>query len=281
MKRLLLLICIISANYPLIAQCYDTLPVTETFDDSSVIGVCWNVSDKDGDGNNWYWREYGATYGGHKCLTSRSWNSVQGDLNPDNWIYSNSIDLTSFNSGDNIQVTWKVRGENATYSHEYYTVYASTGNQISDFQSSPVQRGEYADEVGGSGTFVTRSLDISSLAGNMIYLAFRHENISGSQFILNIDDVSVSSALLSTPEEISNLNSVRHYYDLANQKLVLKSDSEVFSEISLFNVLGKEVLNKKLNSTQEYIDLSNFNRGIYIAKVRNYKSYYTIKILKQ
>ncbi|WP_223548087.1 T9SS-dependent choice-of-anchor J family protein [Aestuariivivens sp. NBU2969] len=277
MKRLLLLICISGANYSLIAQCDDTLPVTETFDDSSVIGVCWNVSDEDGDGNNWYWREYGATYGGYKCLTSRSWSSSQGNLDPDNWVYSHAIDLTGFNTSDNIEVTWKIRGENASFAHEYYTMYAATGNQISDFTSSPVKISEYADEVGAAGVFVTRNLDISSLAGNMVYLAFRHENISGSQFILNLDDVSISTSLLSN-EEFNDFN-FKHYYNKDSSTLIIENNSNL-ENIQLYDILGKLVLNKNLSQTKESVDLSNLNKGVYIVKVKVENNYQTFKVMK-
>ena len=47
------------------------------------------------------------------------------------------------------------------FAHEFYTIYAATSNSTSALQSSPVKRGEYVDEVGGAGVFVTRSLDIS------------------------------------------------------------------------------------------------------------------------
>ena len=193
MKKLLLMICVLSYTLNISAQsCDDTLPITENFD-TDVIDVCWNIIDGDGDNFNWYWKEYNSSNGGHKCLTSRSWVSSQGGLNPDNWIYSYAIDLTPYSTSENLEVTWKVRAENTNLAHEYYTLYAATGNQISDFESSSVFLGEYVDDAGGAGVFVTRSLDLSSLAGNMVYLAFRHENISGSQFNINIDDVSISA----------------------------------------------------------------------------------------
>ncbi|MGM5471261.1 T9SS type A sorting domain-containing protein [Flavobacteriaceae bacterium LMO-SS05] len=196
MKKLILFVCVISWSYNTNAQCDSTLPIFEKFDTNN-IGVCWQVDDKDGDGFNWYWRDYGTYYGGYKCLTSRSWSSSQGDLNPDNWVYSYAIDLTSFNTNDNIELSWKVRGELNSLAHEYYAVYAATSidpiDKTSTFKSSPVQRGEYADEVGADGVFVTRTMNISALAGNMAYIAFQHKNISGSQFIINIDDVQITT----------------------------------------------------------------------------------------
>ena len=194
MKKLLFFTCIISCTFNLSAQCDSTLPVTENFD-TDVINVCWNIEDGDGDNNNWMWWEYSAYYGGHKVIASYSYYTSTGALYPDNWIMSNAIDLTSFNTSQEIELSWKVRGELSYLSHEYYTAYVATGNQINDFESSPVQRGEYADEVGGAGVFVTRTLDVSTLAGNIIYIAFRHHN-STNQSDINIDNVSVSTRTL-------------------------------------------------------------------------------------
>ncbi len=279
MKKLLLFVYILSYTLNISAQCNDTLPILEPFDDSNVVDVCWNLVDQDGDGYDWYWRDYGSFYGGHKCLTSRSRNSSDGDLNPDNWIYSYAIDLTSLNTNDDIELTWKVRGEMASLSHEYYTVYAATGNQISDFESSPVQRGEYADDVGAAGVFVTRSLDIASLAGNMVYIAFRHQNISGSQLIINIDDVTISTTLLGIDD--FETSSFKHYYNIDSDVLTIKSSNAPLNNIEIFNILGQGVLNKKLSQINETVDLSSLKDGIYIARVKIDNTIKTIKFLKQ
>ena len=196
MKRLLFITCIIGFTFSSNAQCDSTLPITENFNDSNVVDVCWNVIDGDGDNNNWMWQQYSAYYGGHKVVSSYSYYTSTGALTPDNWIISHAIDLTSFNTSEDIELSWKVRAELNYVSHEYYTVYAATGSQISDFESSSVKRGEYVDEIGGAGVFVTRTLDVSALVGNMIYIAFRHHN-STNQSNINIDDVSVSAGSLS------------------------------------------------------------------------------------
>ena len=65
MKNLLHTLVILTlANGAYSQSCDGTLPVTEHFDDSSVIDVCWNLTDSDGDGQDWYWREYTAGAGG-------------------------------------------------------------------------------------------------------------------------------------------------------------------------------------------------------------------------
>ena len=246
--------------------------------DSDVINVCWDIEDGDGDNNNWMWWEYSAYYGGHKVIASYSYYTSTGALFPDNWIKSHAIDLTSFNSSENITLSWKVRGELSYLSHEYYTVYAATGNQTNDFESSPVQRGEYVDEVGGAGVFVTRSIDVSALAGNIIYIAFRHHN-SSNQSDINIDDVSVSTATLGIDD--FQANTFKHYYNTNTDVLTLKSFTSALDAVEVYNILGQGVLNKKLSLVKEDLNLSSLKDGIYIARITIDNTIKTIKFLKQ
>ncbi|HZW63826.1 MAG TPA: choice-of-anchor J domain-containing protein [Flavobacteriaceae bacterium] len=279
MKRFLLILMICGlSNFTFAQTCNDTLPITESFDDSNVIDVCWDTNDQDGDGHNWYWRDYGSFYGGFKCLTSRSYLNTGAALTPDNWIISHAIDLTSFSTNQDIELSWKVRGELASHAHEYYTVYAATGNQISDFTSSGVYMSEYADEAGASGVFVTRSMDISSLAGNIVYIAFRHYN-SSNQYILNIDDVIVTESSLNISSE--ELNAVNISYHSNADILTLKSPTTPLSEFKLYSILGQLVLTEKLSQNEELISLSTLKDGVYIAQLFINGANKTFKFVKR
>lgn len=275
MKRLILLAYLISCyTFNLSAQqCNDTLPVTETFDSSSVIGVCWDLMDQDGDSYSWSWWEFSPQYGGHKVIASYSFDT----LTPDNWIISHAIDLTSFNSGDNITLSWKIRGELDYAAHEYYSVYAALSNEATDFESSSVQRSEYTDEVGGAGVFVTRNIDVSSLAGNIIYIAFRHHKTS-NQGAINIDEISISSSLLGVDD--LETDSFKHYYNKDTDHLTLKSKN-VLNGIQLYSLLGQQVLYKNISNSEENIDLSYLKDGIYIGKVTIDNRMHSFKFIKQ
>lgn len=277
MKKLLLTICIIGWSYNTNAQCDSNLPVSDNFD-TDKIGVCWNVIDNDGDTNNWYWWQYSSYYGGHKVISSNSYYTSSGALTPDNWIISHPIDLTSYSPSDNIELSWKIRGELAGFSHEYYSIYAATNNQTSSFISSSVKRSEYVDEVGGAGAFVTRTLDVSALAGNMIYVAFRHHN-STNQYNINIDDVTVSSSALGI--EDFNKENFKYYYSPESKNLILKSTSMPISSVKIYNLLGQNVINRTLSDTDEHIDMSGIVDGVYIAQVEINNSTKAFKILKQ
>jgi hypothetical protein len=267
MKKVLHLFISLVFTTSLVAQtCDDTLPILEDFEDSNVINVCWNLTDQDGDGNNWYWKEYGPSYGGYKCLSSNEWTSGQGYLDPDNWISSYAIDLTSFQISDNLQLSWKVRGELAGFSHINYSVYAATGNQITDFESSSYKITEYVDEVGGDGNFITRTLDISGLAGNTIYIAFRHLSITGDQYLINIDDVEVTSNSTLGIDDVQ-LESFSYFYNTSNKILTLKSSANSIQSIQVYNILGKSVLKRNHIQEVEDVNLSSLVNGVYLLKV--------------
>jgi len=278
MKKLLLLIVFILYNtYDLNAQCNGNLPVMENFD-SNNIGVCWQIDDADGDSYNWFWQQFSSYYGGYTCITSSSYNTSAGSLTPDNWIVSYPVDLTAFSTSDNIELSWKVRGELSGFSHEYYTIYVGTNSQISTLQSSSVQRSEWVDLVGGDGTWVTRTMDVSALAGNTVYIAFRHHN-STDQYRIDIDDVSVSTAALGT--EDFNKENFKYYYNPGSETLTLKSTNKPISAVAIYNLLGQNVVNKTLSNATEKINLSTLVDGIYIARVEIDNTTKAIKFLKQ
>ncbi|MCK5402362.1 MAG: choice-of-anchor J domain-containing protein [Flavobacteriaceae bacterium] len=260
-----------------------SLPVAEDFSNTNTIIACWDLIDSDLDNRKWFTQDYDLDgipgLDGNPCIVSRSW-SATGLVNPDNWLISYSIDLTSNSPSDLIDLNWKARGLNSSFADENYTVYAATGNQISDFLSSAVSFNEIIGQNGGAGeTFVDRSLDISSLAGNMVYIAFRHHNMPVSQYELNIDDVQVNLSTLGIDDFVTD--SFKHYYNNNTNVLTLKSSNAPINNIEIYNILGQRILIKKLSHTNELINLSTITEGVYIAQISIDNTTKTIKFLKQ
>jgi hypothetical protein len=78
-----------------------------------------------------------------------------------------------------------MRGQDPSYAEEYYSVYVATTNTVAGFlATTPVDSGETTDE------YVETVVDLSSYAGQTVYIAFRHHNVS-DMYYLNLDDVSV------------------------------------------------------------------------------------------
>jgi len=76
-------------------------------------------------------------------------------------------------------------------------------------------------------------------------------------------------------------SSFKHFYNKDTDMLTLTSAGNAFDNITLYSILGQEVMNKSLSKTDEVIDLSNLTDGIYLAKVSIGGKYQTIKLLKK
>lgn len=146
----------------------------------------FSTVDGDGDGRNWAIADYGTAEGA--VASSESWYNNNGTgvvLNPDNWMISSAIDLTSA-SGD-VDLEWKVYAQDQDWEQEFYTVYVSTGNTVNDFTgTTPV----FSETLTTSAGYMSRSVDMTPYIGQTVYLAIRHHN-SSDWFRINIDDVEV------------------------------------------------------------------------------------------
>ncbi len=259
-----------------------TPPYSEDFSNINEVPVCWNLIDNDGDGFNWEVIDFDldddGSPDGNPTLASFSYdNNSFTPLTPDNWIITEAIDLTNATEGSQT-LTWKARGLDMNFADENYTVYVATGNDITDFLASTVTFNEIIGQNGGAGeTFVDRSLDISGFAGQMVYIAFRHHNVT-DEFVLNIDDLAVTATL--GLDEFNN-NVFKHYYNKDTDVLTLDSSNLPLDNIEMFNVLGQEVLRKGLSDTIESISLAEMQDGVYIAKVTIEGQVQTVKLLKQ
>ncbi|WP_242132998.1 T9SS type A sorting domain-containing protein [Aestuariivivens marinum] len=108
-------------------------------------------------------------------------------------------------------------------------------------------------------------MDIASIAFNQNSLNwFENSTYSSS---LGVDDF--------------NSNEFKHFYNTNTKELTLKSYSMPMDNAALYNILGQNVLNKTLSLTEEKIDLSKLNKGIYIAQISFDNVVKTIKFVKQ
>ncbi len=261
--------------------CQDgSLPFTDDFTDPNTLLVCWGTIDSDGDGLGWGVVDYDLDNNmmpdGDPTLVSSSWTAATNALTPDNWVISTALDLTPYSAGDVIELTWDARGIDADFADENYTAYAASGDQTTDFLASGINFNEVVGQNGGAGVFVSRTLDISSLAGQMAYVAFRHHGVT-DQFALNIDNIQVN-VTLSVDEFESN--TLSHYYDKATKMLNIESSNSPMENIEIYNILGQNVNTKTLSKSSETINVSPLRDGVYIAKVSSGINSKTFKFVK-
>ena len=164
------------------------VPFMEDFEATSLTRDCWTLYDGDGDGQNWFVYEPATISDDNgnpyvfdaACMTSASYNSVA--LTPDNWLVSPAINIAP-----NAQLSFWTRGQDPSWAAEYYSVYVATQNRISAFlATTPVDSNIATDR------YVETVVDMSAYAGQTVYIAFRHHNVT-DQFRLNVDNVSITT----------------------------------------------------------------------------------------
>lgn len=259
-----------------------TPPFTEDFTTYGISYVCWESLDEDGDGYNWEEADYDLDDDnipdGNPCLKSASYDNDSGDaLNPDNWIISYPIDLTSFSSGTTIELSWLARGIDDSFADENYSVYVATSNTTTDFLASPTSFTEIIGQNGGDGVFVSRALDISSFYGQTIYVAFRHHN-SYDEYELNIDDVAVTTTL-SAPSFATNELTI--FPNPVLDVLNISSNTTLINSVKIADINGRTVKQVESNETNTKINVSDLTAGIYLVTIESDNGATVQKFVKQ
>ena len=155
----------------------------QTYFTEDFSGAFWSTIDSDGDSFEWQANDYGDGQG--NVATSASWDGTAGPLTPDNWMISPSIAIPA--AAGAVELRWKVYAQDQAWVSEQYTVYVATANTVGDFTSSSTSFNETLTTSTG---YMSRSLDVSSFAGQTIYIGVRHWN-SNDWFRINMDDFAV------------------------------------------------------------------------------------------
>jgi len=192
------------------------------------------------------------------AAVSYSWYNGQ-ILSPDNWFVLGPIDLT--NEPDAL-LAWDMAIYDTTYYAENYSVYVGTSNETQDLIDSSLVSFNEITQSSDANQFNARELDISAAVGNEVYIAFRHHDVS-NQFVIAIDNVSITSTLSSEEFSIENLN---YSYNIDSKLLTIDS-SEMLRKVNIYNLLGQEIISNDVNGYNVNMNLSELNSSVYIVNV--------------
>ena len=145
----------------------------------------WTSIDNDGDGYDWDcdWL-YPRT--GLECAASASYINGVGALNPDNYLITPQLGLTSY-SGGSADLTFWTAAQDPSYPSDYIEVWISTtGSGATDFTDMVFAFTETDD------TWKEHVVDLSAYTGEDIYVAFVH-TASYDQYWIKVDDVLVTA----------------------------------------------------------------------------------------
>lgn len=243
----------------------------------------WTLYDEDGDGNDWEIIQYvnqSQQNVGTPVLTSASYDNATGPLTPDNWAVTPAISLAGQTGSNTITLAWKVTGVDPAYSDENYTVYVANENTVEALSASSTSFNEIVSANGTTGlaNYYTKTLDVTSFAGQTIYVGFRHHDVT-DQFVMAIENVMVYSgtAPVVSVEEDVKIAGFSHFYNIQSNQLQLSADAR-FSFISAYSVTGQEVLTQKLANKVENIDLSSLSTGVYMFNIQSEDKTTVLKI---
>ena len=166
----------------------NTFPYTMGFESTDNL-ACWNLIDNDGDGYGWdfdTWSSAGYSHGGTGVAGSASYINGVGVLTPDNWLVSPPIQLSS---GHGYTLTWYDGAVDSSYYDEHYSVYVSTtGNNVTNFTGTPLFQTTLTTV-----NYTQRSVNLSTYAGQTVYIAFRHHNSTDVYWLL-LDDITITES---------------------------------------------------------------------------------------
>jgi len=147
--------------------------------------IGWKTIDADGDTYNWTLSPIGEGYGhngSNGAVFSYSYSSYSGALNPNNYLVSPQLTITS----NNHHVSFCACALDEAYPADHFGLAVSTtGTNVADF--TMIQEWTMTAKQGGWHEY---SVDLNSYVGQDVYIAIRHFN-SQDNFCLVVDDLFV------------------------------------------------------------------------------------------
>lgn len=279
MKKLILTTLLLSSFLTIKAQ---TTVFSENFN-ATPIGIPsgWTTIDADGDGFNWNVVQITgddmitpAPNYPTPCLRSASWDSFFGPLTPNNWIFTPSINLSAY-TGQTITLKWKVSAADANFDTEKYSVYVSNANTTTAMLASATNFTE--ESLHGVNSLTERTLNISSFAGQNIYVAFRHYGTSDI-FTMEIDDVEIIANQTASNEEFFKENFSLYPNPVQNELNISITNGLELNEVTIFDLTGKKV---KVFKNEKTLNVSDLASGTYTINIKTNEGTGTSKFIKK
>ncbi len=180
MKKILLLLLLSSSLFS------QTIYEENFTAEQTLTASGWTLFSQDSDtgvANNWV----RTSTGGNGIMASFSWyNNVV--YSPNNYAFSPAINLTSYTGP--IKLSYKHAAQDPDWDAENYSLYVTTSPTVAA-ATTPLHSQTTMD---GINTLTEITFDLSSYAGQTIYLCFRHFGVS-DQYNIIFDDIKVEKML--------------------------------------------------------------------------------------
>ena len=219
------------------------------------------VVDSDGDDNNWSFSTGGEFLGFNSGAVaySASFDNDLGALTPDNKLFTPELEMPSDVSS--LSFKMRVAAADGNYFAEKFQIYIY---DVADADSDDTLIYEETLTEGGDGTAknITAVIPVF-FAGKNIKIYVRHFDCT-DQYLLLVDDFEVSYERQSTASIDDSENSFFSIYPNPVKDKLFISGNETPIAVSIYNVLGKEVLSIKNTNN---INVQALPSGVYMIRI--------------
>ena len=242
-----------------------TVPYTQDFESAFVpaLPICTS-NENVGTGNNWIT----VANPGSGFTTKALQYSYSTPSAANTWFYTQPITLTA---GTSYSIGYNYGNNSATYIESLKVAYGTSANS----SSMTTTLANYPSVTGA--TLLSDSIAFTPAVSGDYYFGFNAYSVA-DQFYLFVDDIAVTATPLAT--QSFNSSSFSYYPNPVKNTLNL-SYSENISDVSVYNLLGQQVIAKAINANQSQIDMSHLTSGTYMVKVTANNQVKTIKVIKE
>ncbi|MBI9069846.1 MAG: endonuclease [Salinivirgaceae bacterium] len=209
---------------------------------------------------------------GSSCAKMSGYENIS-NKNED-WLITPQIDLTnvsegilSFYTGSNYD------GDDIIV--QYSTNYSGTGNPN---DATWVEFSNYSLSVGSWEWTNSGNINLSSLKGSNIYVAFEYNSDNTNSKTWEIDNVKITGTIQSSV--ISNkMNELAVFPNPCTNNFTIEVSNGIENVYSLFQIDGRLIQSGLIIDGRKVIDVQNFEKGTYFLKVGAGSDLKTTKIV--
>ena len=125
-----------------------------------------------------------------------------------------------------------------------------------------------------------RSVDISAYKGKEVHIAFRlttSGTATRGMFVLDNITVFGSAFIYTNINDLKNESNVALYPNPVSDNLIVKYN-EIIKKIEIYNLIGQKIETIEKCETEINVDVSNYNNGLYILKIKTLKGEISKKV---
>ena len=240
------------------------LPYTIDFESVTVPNLPLCTSNQNvGTGNNW--ETFSNTGNGFTTKVLRyAYNSASA---ANTWFFTNNVSLVA---GTQYSITYNYGNNSTTFTENLKVGYGTSASDV----AMTTTLADHPGIIGG--TIQSNTVPFTPTTSGTYVFGFNAYS-DADKFYLYVDNIVIQEVLGSVD---FNNNKFTVYPNPVKDNLNIRYNENI-SNVSVFNMLGQQVITKNINATEGKVDMSILASGTYLVKVNSGDKVETIKVIKE